>query len=82
MFNIDFLACNLVSVRTGVEEPNMNNNMERFFRTVRKEALDNFLLMAEVRSRRFWRSTSHSTTVSDHIKGFSNRFRSLRNQRR
>jgi hypothetical protein len=29
MFNIDFLACNLVSVRTGVEAPNMNSIMER-----------------------------------------------------
>ena len=44
MFNIDFLACNLVSVRTGVEDPNMNSSMERFFGTVRREALDNFLL--------------------------------------
>jgi hypothetical protein len=45
MFNIDFLAYNLVSVRTGVEAPNMNSIMERFFRTVRREALDNFLLI-------------------------------------
>jgi len=30
MFNIDYLAYNLVSVRTGVEAPNMNNIMERF----------------------------------------------------
>ena len=45
MFNIDYLAYNLVSVRTGVEAPNMNSIMERFFRTVRREALDNFLLI-------------------------------------
>jgi hypothetical protein len=45
MFNFDFLACNLVSARTGVEAPNMNSIMERFFRTVRREALDNFLLI-------------------------------------
>jgi putative transposase len=44
MFNIDYLAYNLVSVKTGVEAPNMNSIMERFFRTVRREALDNFLL--------------------------------------
>jgi hypothetical protein len=29
MFNIDYLAYNLVSVRTGVEAPNMNSIMER-----------------------------------------------------
>ncbi len=45
MFNIDYLAYNLVSVRTGVEAPNMNSIMERFFRTVRREALDDFLLI-------------------------------------
>jgi len=42
---IDFLAYNLVSIKTGVEAPNMNSIMERFFRTVRREALDNFLLI-------------------------------------
>ena len=45
MFNIDFLAYNLVSIKTGVEAPNMNSIMERFFRTVRREALDNFLII-------------------------------------
>jgi putative transposase len=45
MFNIHFIAYNLVSVRTGVEAPNMNSIMERFFRSVRREALDNFLLI-------------------------------------
>ena len=29
IFNIDYLAFNLVSVRTGVEAPNMNSIMER-----------------------------------------------------
>ena len=45
IFNIDYLAFNLVSVRTGVEAPNMNSIIERFFRNVRREALDNFLLL-------------------------------------
>jgi len=45
MFNIDFLAYNLLSIKTGVEAPNMTSIMERFFRTVRREALDNFLLI-------------------------------------
>ncbi len=44
MFNIDFLAYNLVSVRTGVEAPNMNSIMKRFFGSLRREELDNFLL--------------------------------------
>jgi hypothetical protein len=42
MFNIDYLAYNLVSARTGVETPNMNRIMERFFGSLRREALDNF----------------------------------------
>jgi putative transposase len=46
MFNIDYLAYNLVSVRTGVEAPNMNSIMERFFGSVRREALDNFVLIS------------------------------------
>ena len=46
MFNIDFLAYNLVSVKTAVEAPDMNSIMERFFRTVRREALDIFLLLS------------------------------------
>jgi putative transposase len=45
MFTIDYLAYNLVSVRTGVEAPNMNSIIERFLRSVRREALDNFLLI-------------------------------------
>jgi putative transposase len=45
MFNIDFLAYNLASVKTSVEAPNMNSILERFFRSVRRKALDNFLLI-------------------------------------
>ena len=40
-----FLAYGLVSVNTAVEAPNMNSIMERFCRTVRREALANFLLL-------------------------------------
>jgi hypothetical protein len=42
---IDFTAYSLVSIRTAVEAPNMNSIMERFFRTLRREALDNFPLL-------------------------------------
>jgi len=52
MFNIDYLAYNLVSVRTGVEAPNMNSIMERFFRTVSREELDNFLLTGKSQVQR------------------------------
>jgi putative transposase len=45
MFNIDFMAYNLASVKTSVEAPNMNSIIERFFWSVRREALDNFLLI-------------------------------------
>jgi transposase InsO family protein len=52
MFNIDFLAYNLVSIKTDIEVPNMNSIMERFFRTVRREALDNLLLTGKSQVRR------------------------------
>jgi transposase InsO family protein len=81
MFNIDFLAYNLVSIKTGVEAPNMNSIMERFFRTVRREALDNFLLTGKSQVRRSWMSISLSTTASDHIRGFSKEFRGLVKQK-
>lgn len=45
VFNLEFLAYNLESIKTGVEAPNMNSIMERFFRSLRREALDNFLLI-------------------------------------
>jgi len=81
MFNIDFLAYNLVSIKTGVEAPNMNSIMERFFNTVRREALDNFLLIGRSQIERSWRNTLPSTTASDHIKGFNNKSRILVNPR-
>ena len=82
MFNIDFLAYDLISIKTGVEAPNMNSIMERFFNTVRREALDNFLLIGRSQIERSWRNTLPSTTASDHIRGFNNKSRILVNQRK
>lgn len=48
VFNIDYLMYNLVSVRTGIKAPNMNRIRERLFGPVRREALDNFLLISRV----------------------------------
>ena len=39
------------SIKTGIEAPNMNSIMERFFRTLRKEALDNVLLTGKSQVR-------------------------------
>ena len=45
VLNFNFVAYGLVSINTAVEAPNMNSIIERFFRNVRREALDNFLLL-------------------------------------
>jgi hypothetical protein len=45
VFNFNSLACDLVSIDTAVEAANMNSIIERFFRTVGREALDNLLLL-------------------------------------
>jgi hypothetical protein len=42
MFNIDYLAYTLVSVRTGVEAPNMNSIMERLFEDSEKRGAGQF----------------------------------------
>jgi transposase InsO family protein len=52
MFYLDYLAYNLVYVRTCVEAPNMTSIMERFFRTVRREALENVLLTGKSQVQR------------------------------
>ena len=49
---IGFLAHHPVSIKTGAEAPNMYGIMERFFRTVRKEALDNFTLTGRIQIQR------------------------------
>jgi hypothetical protein len=45
MFNIDYLAYHLVSAKTGEEVPNIKGVVERCFGSLRREALDNFLLI-------------------------------------
>ena len=60
----------------------MNSIMERFFNTVRREALDNFLLIGRSQIERSWRNTLPSTTASDHTRGFNNKSRILVNQKK
>jgi len=43
--NIDYLNYGIKDVATSVEAPNMNSIAERFVRTVRNEALDNFIII-------------------------------------
>jgi len=42
MFNIDYLPYSLVSVRTGVEAPNMNSIMDRFLQDSEKRGAGQF----------------------------------------
>ncbi len=46
-FHLDYLAYGIKEIRTSVEAPNMNAIAERFIGSVRREALDNFLLISE-----------------------------------
>jgi len=46
-FNLDYLAYGIKEIRTSVEAPNMNAIAERFIGSVRREALDYFLLISE-----------------------------------
>jgi len=67
---IEYLPYSLVSVRTGRgEAPSINGIMERFFRTVRREALDNFLLTGKNQVQRSWTNMSRSIMVSNRIRG-------------
>ena len=67
---IEYLPYSLVSVRTGRgEAPSINGIMERFFRTVRREALENFLLTGKNQVQRSWTNMSRSIMVSNRIRG-------------
>jgi len=43
--NIDYLNYGIKNIATSVKAPNMNSIAERFVRTVRNEALDNFIIL-------------------------------------
>lgn len=46
-FNLNYLAYGIKEIRTSVKAPNMNAIAERFIGSVRREALDYFLLISE-----------------------------------
>ena len=46
-FHLDYLAYGIKEIRTSVEAPNMNAIAERFIGSVRRKALDYFLLISE-----------------------------------
>ena len=82
MFDIDYLAYNLVSVTTGVEAPNMNSIMERFFGSVRRKALDNFLLTGKSQVRRILDEYIAFYNSQRPHQGSSKEFRGLGSERR
>jgi hypothetical protein len=46
-FDLDFIAYGIKDIRTSVYAPDMNSIAERFIRSVRTEALDNFIIFNE-----------------------------------
>jgi len=46
-FNLNYVAYGIKGIKTSVKAPNMNAIAERFIGSVRREALDNFLLISE-----------------------------------
>ena len=46
-FNLDYLSFNIKDIRTAVGAPKMNAIAERFVGSVRREALDNFIILSE-----------------------------------
>ncbi len=46
-FNLDYISYGINGIKTSIQAPNMNAIAERFVGSVRREALDYFLLFTE-----------------------------------